>query len=1534
MHKIFLSLLAIQLHGAVTVSRVETTPTQAVLHYRAPSASACTIEAWDMDLPIEILSTSGNGTTLTVNTKLAHGLSASDSVWLEGTGVAQWDGAQTIATITDHDTFTITHATSGSGSSGRVGRFVNDVNTALFSGSNLDSRAGSTTNGLLRQFVLGQRRVAQVSGTVRNVSRALQNNARHIYRITCGGDTATGTFQTPTLPLGFLAVDRPVPAFAGGSEWPTLDKAGRWEKSGGVMYDPVIDPITGALYNQLYPPEIATDTNFVVSTTNTPTPVGTNWTNPGNVRTQDATNATYAAATQDPLIVRPYKVFTSTNGSTELGNNKAAWLLSNYSLESVTVTVRGAGATGASEANRQIEISLSVNGGVSPATDWQTLTLPETTLGDVSFPSGTPKGGFGDWHSANQRRLNLIDVVTRRMFVDGSGTIIDLRPQSNSSWLSNFPPDDWVSGSKIRIGGTTDDACSAGTEYDIASVQSPRQLTLQSSAGTVSNQWACAANFAVMLRKKSTSTDTITIDYVTFSIRITNQVAGHDSGSPKLFGEKPVTDGNGNQGYLSMNIGVGGTNQTIHWVSKDNGESRFIMGFLTNLPGAAGTDGWSSGICSAAEATFIADDPASFVCLLTGNRGGPVMIKYKINWDGSSAWTSQTPSGTPFTTCTTTSPPSPNPCLSAENLTTGYTLPDLIADQNPAFDYSKYSNCGIRGTQGSAASIGCQRSTQDTVSWIIAYDFTRPIASYDGVTQTLNPVKGAVPTTHEAFQGFATLHTQWNLPGTSRYFGVNPKFGRKNLAGASNQNGEGPWGMRIVSSAAINNTTDMYTCPTNNWAYPNCSDIHVTSHPFDPDPGAGETGAAAEYGEAKAGYGVMFFKCDSGAAAYTHETWAQETLTTTGCASYANLEYGRILSVAGTAPDITLVVARGAHPSFAAKSHVSGYSLYMYPLTDRHDGLADVSAIWDADTAPTGSTSTIKFAYAPMAHGSFTGRSFVGSLSETGFGTVAFVDPTPSVIEQVPTVNLNIPSTWPQFAGKSGIRFANDIQNYNANQHSDFPAARESAYRFHVDSRPWMGMALTSISYYWEKVSGATYLYRYKNMADLTYVWPSTKHLPMLIYAGPRLLTEYSGPTAVLSDDGTDHWKFCISERAGECYASSLAGEIYTSLPYAYGMGISDIRCYVGAYTWNEADICAMPLDPVLGPNIQYYYGASDSMGRGRHIRKLGWGMVRHKFVNKVPKIFPNGEWLGPLWTNYPDMHRAAGAYIMRAAPVPPEDGLDRTNFVPINVSLGSVPPGTAIAQVEFGYNDFGTPAQMYCTARQESCLATTATLLPQAVITSYWTTSNTNSTWQFVNSTTSATTPIRVTTTSPHKFSSDVRVRANSNTNLLNPKMWEISIVDASNFDLVGSTSGDVNAGSTSRVFVHKQEAPFAFSGESFSVAGATNINPIEISTTTMHRFQTGSRVCISGVGGNTAANGCHTVTATGPSTFTLDGVAGNGSYTSGGTVTPGGVACSSNCTVAVPGVTGRVLYYRWRYLNSSGTVISTGNTNTTVVP
>jgi len=66
--------------------------------------------------------------------------------------------------------------------------------------------------------------------------------------------------------------------------------------------------------------------------------------------------------------------------------------------------------------------------------------------------------------------------------------------------------------------------------------------------------------------------------------------------------------------------------------------------------------------------------------------------------------------------------------------------------------------------------------------------------------------------------------------------------------------------------------------------------------------------------------------------------------------------------------------------------------------------------------------------------------------------------------------------------------------------------------------------------------------------------------------------------------------------------------------------------------------------------------------------------------------------------------------------------------------------------------------------------------------------------------------------------------------------------------------------------------------------VTGASNSSPITISTSSTNQLQNGMQVTISGVGGNTAANGTFTVANVGGSSFDLVGSTGNGSYTSGG--------------------------------------------------
>jgi hypothetical protein len=93
--------------------------------------------------------------------------------------------------------------------------------------------------------------------------------------------------------------------------------------------------------------------------------------------------------------------------------------------------------------------------------------------------------------------------------------------------------------------------------------------------------------------------------------------------------------------------------------------------------------------------------------------------------------------------------------------------------------------------------------------------------------------------------------------------------------------------------------------------------------------------------------------------------------------------------------------------------------------------------------------------------------------------------------------------------------------------------------------------------------------------------------------------------------------------------------------------------------------------------------------------------------------------------------------------------------------------------------------------------------------------------------------------------------------------------------------------------------------------ITAATKATPIKV-TAAGHGFTTGDKVFISGVTGNTAANGGWTVTVIDANTFTLQGSSGNSNYISGGTVysftaipkSPNGTAIATGT-----GITGRIL-------------------------
>jgi hypothetical protein len=110
------------------------------------------------------------------------------------------------------------------------------------------------------------------------------------------------------------------------------------------------------------------------------------------------------------------------------------------------------------------------------------------------------------------------------------------------------------------------------------------------------------------------------------------------------------------------------------------------------------------------------------------------------------------------------------------------------------------------------------------------------------------------------------------------------------------------------------------------------------------------------------------------------------------------------------------------------------------------------------------------------------------------------------------------------------------------------------------------------------------------------------------------------------------------------------------------------------------------------------------------------------------------------------------------------------------------------------------------------------------------------------------------------------------------------VSVILEQSTDLVNWTAaspGEFTPSTSKRFFrVRTANIPVA-------ITGASNAAPIVI-TSAGHGLSTGDAISVTGVAGNTAANGVFTITKVDDNSFSLNGSTGNAAYTSGGTWLP----------------------------------------------
>jgi len=531
---------------------------------------------------------------------------------------------------------------------------VHDVDTALFPSANSDDRSGNVNNGRYRTFVVGQRTVTTAIDGKR-YSRALQANTVHYFRVTCGADSASGTFHTANIPLGNSYADGLLadPERPGEYLWPTP----HWNDRTGTH----VDPQTGALIRTVSLPRDYADSDSLNNTFTSAS--GPAWTNPSNALANDTNAATYNGSTSDWLLLR------KSNLTPYLG----------HAIDYIQVQIKGSGA-GSTEADRTIESCLTLDGG-------------STCDGDK------------------------LEVVL----------------------------------------GTTESAKTLGGSTPVYTWRPLSRVNIQTSE--ISNN----SSFGVLIRKKSSSTDQISIQYAALSVYLSTQYGMPSGGNHAMSTEYA----NANGFYHVSAVGSGGTINGVYAVHGETGEARWLGILQFNLDGRK--------LCYHENVLWDATDPNVVYCnpansnnfykgTLTGND-----VEAARSANVTATW-KQIGSST------------------LSNLAqTFYNA--HAAEYEVTYDSTKYT-CKAYGVQNGYALLVCRRSTQDSYGWVGVLNLST------------ESVIALLPEFNSAAARWCGIHTYENPGHVNVWFDTT-----QTLSGAST--GRGTYQAKLASAIASTTQTSI-----------------------------------------------------------------------------------------------------------------------------------------------------------------------------------------------------------------------------------------------------------------------------------------------------------------------------------------------------------------------------------------------------------------------------------------------------------------------------------------------------------------------------------------------------------------------------------------------------------------------------------------------------------------------------------------------------------------------------------------------------
>lgn len=435
---------------------------------------------------------------------------------------------------------------------------IHDADPTLFSHAGLDeANTASEVDKRHRLFVVG-RRSAEPAFDGRQYSRAMEANAIHYYRVTCGADVVTGTFTTSNPPLGNAYPELPkfdLMAF-GNVSAPSTE--GRQDSSC------IVDPMTGiCLYRVTRPGDggvILTGYAFSYAFDATGS-----WGLPGAGGRQATVSTFSTSSVGAPLFLSWNEI---TFGQTSGGANFNPF---EPTIDDLRLNLTGAGS------GSVIGACISLDGGKTCSSDTIHLS-PVSGTQNMSGPGTFPSSPFAGWG----RGFSAWDINNR------SGTGASTIGGSNSvvAGLGSFNVD-WHSGIKFLIHGS---GCNGNDVCTVASVNSSSKLTtVESIPNTVANvAWqAFAAGLLIKLESGPSLSVRATYDYA----QSAQSIMG-DSTAQSYCSALPLNDISTNRDGAPLSTPAAGrlcVFTTGLYLLTDDGETRLLSRLTMNssspLPG-------------------------------------------------------------------------------------------------------------------------------------------------------------------------------------------------------------------------------------------------------------------------------------------------------------------------------------------------------------------------------------------------------------------------------------------------------------------------------------------------------------------------------------------------------------------------------------------------------------------------------------------------------------------------------------------------------------------------------------------------------------------------------------------------------------------------------------------------------------------------------------------------------------------------------------------------------------------------------------